>query len=198
MTDVALYVTETMADWEYGFAMAGLEWAREAGADVRVRTVAETPDPVRSKGRISTVPDVTLAEVGVPDVLILPGADTWEAGHDGALALARTVRAEGGTVAAICGATLGLARDGQLDGVDHTSNARDFLSGVPGYGGAERYRDERAVSDGGVITASAVFPVDFARAIFEAVGAFPPHILDAWYGLYTTGERRYFDALNGA
>lgn len=198
MTDVVLYVTDTMADWEYGFVMAGLEWAREAGADVAVRTVAESAEPVRSKGCIAVLPDGTLGEAGVPDVLILPGADTWESGHDGALALAREVRAAGGTVAAICGATLGLARDGQLDDVDHTSNALDFLAGVPGYGGAERYRDERTVSDGGVITASAVFPVDFARAVFEALGAFPPHILDAWYGLYTTGERRYFDALNGA
>jgi hypothetical protein len=26
---------------------------------------------------------------------------------------------------------------------------------------------------------------------------FPPPVIDAWYGLYTTGERRYFDALVG-
>ncbi|MDF0529555.1 DJ-1/PfpI family protein [Tsukamurella sp. 8F] len=198
MTDVVLYVTETMADWEYGFLMAGLAWARENGADLSVATAGEARDPLRSKGGIAVLPDRALDEVGVPDLLILPGAETWGDGHADALLLARRVREQGGTVAAICGATLGLARDGQLDSVDHTSNARDFLAGAAGYRGAGRYREERVVTDGGVITAPAMFPVDFARAVFDAVGAFPPPVLDAWYGLYTTGERRYFDALTSA
>jgi len=40
--------------------------------------------------------------------------------------------------------------------------------------------------------------VDFSAAIFRRIGLFPPAITDAWYGLYTTGERRYYDALVGA
>lgn len=51
------------------------------------------------------------------------------------------------------------------------------------------------VVDRGVITAPATMPVDFAAAVFRALELFPPATVDAWYGLYTTGERRYFDQL---
>ena len=37
-----------------------------------------------------------------------------------------------------------------------------------------------------------------ARAVFEALDLFPASITDAWYGLYTTGERRFYDQLVGA
>ena len=49
-----------------------------------------------------------------------------------------------------------------------------------------------------MITAPATKPVDFAAAVFRRLEVFPPAVVDAWYGLYTTGERRYFDALAGA
>ncbi|MDN5804989.1 MAG: hypothetical protein L0H26_10475, partial [Microlunatus sp.] len=39
---------------------------------------------------------------------------------------------------------------------------------------------------------------DQLRAVFEALEVFPSPVLDAWYGLYTTGERRFYDALVGA
>ena len=51
--------------------------------------------------------------------------------------------------------------------------------------------------DGDVITAPATAPVDFAAAVFRRLELFPPATIDAWYGLYTTGERRWFDALVG-
>ena len=54
------------------------------------------------------------------------------------------------------------------------------------------------MDDDGLITASAAAPVDFTAAIFRRLEVFPGPIIDAWYGLYTTGERRYYDALVGA
>src|SRR3712207_7736196 len=59
----------------------------------------------------------------------------------------------------------------------------------PSYAGADHYRDERVVDDGGVITAPATAPVDFSAAIFRRLGLFPPEIVDAWYGLYTTDRK---------
>jgi hypothetical protein len=53
------------------------------------------------------------------------------------------------------------------------------------------------VEDGDVITAPATAPVDFGAAVFRRLELFPPATIDAWYGLYTTGERRWFDALVG-
>ena len=86
-------------------------------------------------------------------------------------------------VAAICGATGGLALAGLLDDRAHTSNAAEFLTGL-GYGGAAHYRDEPAVTDGDLITASSTAPVEFAREILARLDVYEPHVLDSWYKLY--------------
>ena len=90
-------------------------------------------------------------------------------------------------VAAICGATAGLAAAGLLDDRAHTSNAREFLEST-GYGGGERYRAEGAVTDGDLITASGTAPVDFAHEIFARLGLYEPATLAAWYKLYGQGD----------
>lgn len=197
MTDVVLYATDTMADWEYGYLTAGLAWVEDG--PYRLRVLGDGPDRVTTKGRLRLATDGDLTDVDEDEtaMLVLPGADTWDAGHEAALALAGRLLARGVPVAAICGATYGLARVGLLDERDHTSNAPDFLPPT-GYAGAARYRDVPVVEDRDLITAGATEPVDFAAAVFRRLTVFPPAVIDAWHGLYTTGERRYYDALVGA
>lgn len=194
---VVLYATDTMADWEYGYLTAGLGMA---GGAIRLVTAGETAAEVDTMGGLHVRPDTALADLDPDDIamLVLPGADSWGEGHEQVLALAVRLAAAGTPIAGICGGTLGLARAGLLDGRRHTSNAPDFLAMAGEYGGASLYSDERAVVDDGVITAGATAPLEFAKAIFEELGAMPQSVIDAWYGLYTTGERRYFDALVGA
>jgi putative intracellular protease/amidase len=87
-------------------------------------------------------------------------------------------------VAAIGGATSGLARVGLLDDRAHTSDVAAFLE-LSGYQGAGNFRkDALAVTDGDVITASGIAPVEFAREIFARLEVFEPDVLDAWYRLY--------------
>ena len=62
------------------------------------------------------------------------------------------------TVAAICGATAGLARAGLLDDRDHTSASAEYLE-MTGYAGGDRYVDERAVVDSDLVTAGPQSPV---------------------------------------
>lgn len=197
MSDVVLYATDTMADWEYAYLTSGLAWAGDGPYTMRV--LGDGAEVVTSKGRLRVLTDGDLAEVDEDRVamLVLPGADTWDAGHERALDLAARLLAKGVPVAAICGATFGLARAGLLDEREHTSNAPDFLA-ASGYAGAGRYREAPVVEDRDVITAPATRPVDFSAAVFRRLGVFPPAVVDAWYGLYTTGERRYFDQLSGA
>jgi putative intracellular protease/amidase len=202
-TPVHLYVTDTMADWEPGYAIAHIakpDWQREPGR-YAVRTVGATSDPITTMGGVTIVPDTTFAAVS-PDttaMLILPGAETWADAdrHAAALGAARAFLDHDTPVAAICGATFGLARAGLLDDRDHTSNAAVFLESS-GYAGAGHYRDDPAVTDGPLITASGVHPVDFAAQIFAALDLYEADVLDAWYGLYTTGDEKYFYALAAA
>ncbi|BAK33292.1 hypothetical protein MLP_02780 [Microlunatus phosphovorus NM-1] len=198
---VVFYATDTMADWEYGYALAGFAMAeQQLPGRFRVVVASENGQPVTSMGGLQVAPAAALTDLDPDEVaaLILPGAETWAEGHDAALGLARQLRAEAKVVAAICGATYGLARAGLLNDQPHTSNAAEYVAAAPGYTGGELYREARTISDGGLITAPATAPVDFAKAIFEALQVFPQPVVDAWYGLYTTGERRFYDALVGA
>lgn len=186
---VAVY--DTLADWEIGYVTAHIadpEWQRNPGR-YRVRTVGVSAEPVTTKGGLRIVPDTVLADATPEDsaMLILAGNDIWSTdAYAPFVDKARQFLDAGVPVAAVCGATGALAAAGLLDERPHTSNALEFLQGV-GYGGAGLYRDEPAVTDGDLITASGIAPVDFARAIFARLDMYEPRVLDAWYALY--GER---------
>ena len=185
-------VYDTMADWEVGYATAHINtgaWQREPGR-FRVRTVGATSAPVTSMGGFRVSPDVALDDLRPEEsaMLILPGAETWLTGGNEAFAReARLFLDAGVPVAAICGATVGLAVEGLLDDRSHTSNAAEVLVGV-GYGGADRYVDQPAVTDRDLITASSVAPVDFAREIFARLGLYEPEVLASWYRLFGEGN----------
>jgi len=185
---VHLAVYDTLADWEPGYAVAHLNtptWHRTPGR-FAVATVGPTTEPVVTAGGLRILPDRALADLdpAASAMLILPGNDIWAT--DAFVPFAAAARAfldAGVPVAAICGATGGLALAGLLDDRAHTSNAAEFLTGL-GYGGSHLYRDEPAVTDGDLITASSTAPVEFARAILARLEVFEPHVLASWFRLY--------------
>ncbi|MEV0643773.1 DJ-1/PfpI family protein [Phytomonospora sp. NPDC050363] len=196
---LALY--DDLADWEAAHAVAALNsgFAHREPGRFRVRTVGATLEPVTTAGGVRMLPDELLADLAPADsaMLILPGAGTWAEGNDAFGGKAREFLAAGVPVAAICGATAGLARAGLLDDRDHTSSAPQFLDGT-GYAGADRYRDLPAVTDGDLITASPVAPVEFAREILTRLDVFDAGALDAWYRLYGRQEASAFFELAAA
>ena len=100
-------------------------------------------------------------------------------------------------VAAVCGATYGLAAAGLLDERRHTSNDPGFLASS-GYAGADHYIDEPAVIDGDLVTATGVAPVHFARAVFERLDAHDPELIDSWFKLYADRDPAGFYELMAA
>lgn len=199
---VHVFVFDTLADWEVGHAMAGIgspRWQREPGR-YQLKTVGRTREPVRTTGGLTIVPDLTLEELQPAQsaMLLLPGGEAWDRGElDDVARRAGDLLDQDVTIAAICGATAGLARAGLLDDRAHTSNAAPYLAAT-GYAGASLYREEPAVTDRGVITANTTAPVDFARHVFEALALYPEPVLEAWHGLFRTGEPHYFGALMAA
>lgn len=185
---VHLGVYDTLADWEVGYATAHINnghWQREPHS-ARVVTVGATTEPVTTMGGMRITPDVTLDDVTPEDsaMLILPGADTWLTGGNTEFAAkARTFVEAGVAVAAVCGATIGLAAAGLLDDRPHTSNHPAPLAAI-GYAGGAHYRDVPAVRDGNLITASATAPVEFAREVLLALDLYEPSVVDSWFKLY--------------
>lgn len=197
--DVYLFVFDGLADWEIGYAVAGInnpQFQLNPGR-YRVRTVSLQGTSALTVGGIRIEPDLALASVSPKDgaMLILPGGAAWDLGqYMEAVALARTFLIAGVPVAAICGATAALARGGLLDRHRHTSNAHEYLAAT-GYRGASFYEESPAVTDDNLITAPGTAPLEFAQHIFQRLNLYSPEVLDAWYGLFKTGKPEYFGAL---
>lgn len=197
-TPVHLAVYDTYADWETGHTTA---WLARAGHEIR--TVGPTGNPVRTLAGIRIQPDTALADLRPEDssLLILTGADLWDTGDDLApfARKAREFLAAGVPVAAICGATAGLAREGLLDDRTHTSAAPFYLAAT-GYKGADHYVDTDAATDadGLLVTAGPTEPVAFAREVFRLLGVYEGEVLDAWYRLFHDSDPEAYAVLEAA
>lgn len=199
---VYLYVLDTMADWEASYLIAELNSGRffkkEAKKHV-VKTVSLTEGPIITMGGVRVIPDISLDSFDIDDagVLLLPGGDTWlEPVHAPLLEKAKECLNSGVIVAAICGATIALAQAGVLNNRYHTSNDLNYLKSIcPAYTGEVFYRQEPAVTDGKLITASGTAPLEYAYQVLKNLDVFLPQTLESWYKLHLTHEAKYFFAL---
>jgi len=196
---VYLYVFDTMADWEVGFLTAELNSGRYFRKDVspvKVVTLGLEKNYITTMGGLRILPDIDLEECNIKetDALILPGGETWmETIHQPILSLAKQCIDKNIIVAAICGATMSLAQNGLLDSRSHTSNDLGYLKMVcPNYAGEKYYKQESAVTDGKLITASGIAPLEFSVHVLKALDVFSTKTLDAWYNLYRTHESECF------
>ncbi|MGX6742683.1 DJ-1/PfpI family protein [Streptomyces xantholiticus] len=191
---VHLAVYDTYADWETGHTTAHL-----TQNGFTVKTVDLTTDLVTTMGGVRIRPDLALADLDPADsaLLILTGASLWDTGDDLApfAARARAFLDAQVPVAAICGATAGLAREGLLDDRAHTS-AVSFYLDATGYKGGEHYVDTDAVTDGDLITAGPTEPVAFAREVFTRLGVYEGEKLNAWYRLFHDSDPSAYEVLN--
>jgi putative intracellular protease/amidase len=110
-------------------------------------------------GGIRVLPSMTVGDIDPADVavFILPGGDRWERApmEVEVEELLNRLDARDVPIAAICAATVAIAKTGLLRGRRHTSNGLEYLrSHVPGYAEAANYVDVPAVRDRGLITAS--------------------------------------------
>lgn len=199
---VYFYILDTMADWEYGFLLAELNSKRyflPSKKDLEIITVSSNKTPKTSMGGFSITPDITVDELDFSgeDFLLLPGADKWlEDENKRILIESREFINNDMNVAAICGATIGLAKHGALDAKSHTSINKEYVKMLcPEYRGEEHYQDAVVVNSKGLITASGVAPLEFSREVIRNLKVFSDETLENWYGLYDKKEAKYFFGL---
>lgn len=195
---VHLFVFDGMADWEAAFATACIHNPHFQSHPGRyhIRTAARSLVPVTTMGGLRILPDMTIDDVcpAQSSMLILPGGQAWENGGNlEALERALAFVHEGVPVAAICAATLALARTGLLDDRLHTSNDAAYIASS-GYRGGHYYREVPAITDRNVITASGIAPVEFAYEIAKELRLYSSNTLNGWYALYKHGDAsRFYD-----
>jgi len=199
---VFFYILDTMADWEYGFLLAELNSKRyflPSKKDLEVITVSRDQSVKTSMGGLRITPDITLSEMNISaeDFLILPGADKWlESENEAILVKAKELIDKDRNVAAICGATIGLAKHGALDAKSHTSNDKGYLKMVcPEYRGDAHYQDAVVVNSENLITASGIAPLEFSYEVLKNLNVFSADTLENWYGLYAKKEAKYWYGL---
>lgn len=191
MTPKAVHVLvfDGFADWEPAHALAEL---RRSG-NRSVVAVGFDLGPVTSMGGLRITPDRALADIrqSQMEILILPGGDFWEGPYPQS-ELNRVLNetsAAGVPIAGICAGTLALARAGLLNDRRHTSNMPGYIGDhVPEYSGAALYETVPAVCDRGVITASGLAPVEFAREIFRQLGIFSAADEELWFDMFRHGR----------
>ena len=186
---VYLLLVEGFADWEPAHAIAEL---RRQG-QYRVESVGLTAAPVQSMGGLRVLPSTIVANVAPDDVaaFILPGGDRWESHpvEPEIEHLLNHLDAHGVPIAAICAATVAIARLGLLRGRRHTSNGLEYLRAhVPGYAEASNYVDLPAVRDRGLITATGLGDVEFARELFEELGVLTTEEREAWATIFRSAR----------
>lgn len=200
--NVYLYILDTMADWEYSFLLAELHSKRyflPSKKDLSIITVSSDNRPKTSMGGIKITPDITVDELDFRDndFLILPGADTWLEGENEEILINATEFINKDmNVAAICGATTGLAKHGALDSKQHTGSDKEYLKMIcPEYQGDEQYQYAPVVNYERLITASGIAPIEFTYEVLKNMEVFSDETLHNWYELYNKKEAQYFFGL---
>lgn len=199
---VYLVVVDTLADWEISYLTAELHSRRffaDPSMDFSLLKVGITRDEVTSMGGMRIQPDLSVADIQMEedDLLVLPGSEIWDQAQvRPILEFARDALDKGHKVAAICGATMGLAAVGALDTRRHTSNDLGFLKQTcPDYRGEALYRKDPAVRGDNLITATGLAPLEFTYEILKMLKVWKPETTKAWYRLYKTRQPRWFEEL---
>lgn len=201
---VYMYVFDIMSDWEVGYLTAESNtgrYFREGLKPLKVITVGIDKKTIITMGGLKVLPKITIEECNIEsnDVLILPGGDTWTSKvHEIVLEKTKEALRQGAVVAAICGATLGLAKKGLLDFRNHTSNDLEFLKMIiPSYSGEKYYKMKAAVSDENLITASGIAPLQFTIQVLKVLDVFKEEALSLWLNLYKTNDsKNFFELMN--
>lgn len=200
---IHLFVLDTLSDWEPVFAISMINkqtyqpFQAQPGR-YQVKSVGESKEPIITAAGLTILPDMTIDELEPSQsaMLILPGADTWlEEARTPVLEQAMAYLAAGVPVAAICGAVLGLARTGILNEKKHSGNSLAELQQAASYHGETLYQDQPTFTDGDLITARAIAPLEFAYEIFKKLEVFRPRTLEAWYKVYKTSDASHLAEL---
>ena len=179
-----LFIFDGFADWEPSHVTTSLS----KYSDFQIKTFSVHGNNVRSMGNLNIKPDYDLeeAEKAEFELLLLPGGDLWE--ENGNMEISEMVLqafVKQTTIAAICAATVFLAKIGLLNQIKHTSNGLNYLKDhCPDYNAGQYYVNQPCINDKNIITANGAAMLEFSYAIFDHFQIFSKPDLTKWFDLY--------------
>ena len=184
---VYLFVFDGYSDWEPSYVIGELNRSDK----YELTSFSVTGEVVRSAGGLRIMPDMSLADVkpDLAEMIILPGGDAWEhKKYREIIPLIKDFNRLSKKVAAICGATLLLSDMGLLNDTKHTSNAEFYLKRFSDkYNGEQYYVRRPVVWDKNIVTASGIYPIEFAAEIFRALNVMDDDTVEKWFQLFRNG-----------
>jgi len=192
--EVLLLLSNHWADWEASHAIAGINSTEQ----YVVKTIALDKQPKVSIGGLRTEIDYTIGEYQSFDnlaMIILAGSFSWgEERHDSIVDFIKRAVSDHIPVAAICGATIFLAKHGFLNNIKHTGDTWEYfqenLECEKEYTGQEHFVPAQIVVDNGFITANETASVEFAYEIFKILKIDSDEDLSFWYEAFKNGMIR--------
>lgn len=188
--EVLLLLTDRWCDWEASYAVAVIN----SFSDYSVKTIGINTTGLVSMGGIKAAVDYGINSYdyfGQVAMLIIPGGLSWEENdYDEIAQFVRKARNYNIPVAAICGATYFLCRQGFLNNIKHTGDSLELFQGVKGYRGEGFYIPAQVVTDGDFITANETAAVEFAYEIFKILKVDTEEEMKTWFDNFQNGAVR--------
>lgn len=179
-----LLIFDGLADWEPALALCEIN----KSGKFDVLTAGFSDSPVTTMGGYRVSPHVTLDTIDPDDaaIFIMPGGDIWEReSHEDLIELLHQFQTKETIIAAICGATLEIARAGLTHGLRHTSNSKGYLKAlIPDYSDDEFYVDKLAIADKNLITASGLGSLEFAYEIVKVLNIYTDEQAHEFYEMF--------------
>jgi len=189
--EVLLFLTDHWADWEASHAIVGISFAKQ----YVVKTIGIDKLPKVSIGGMRAEIDYSIEEYQDFDnlaMIILTGGFLWgENRYDEIADFVRKASKNSVPIAAICGATIFLAKHGFLNDIKHTGDELEYfeemLQNEEGYKGQEHFSVKQVINDGRFITANETAALEFAREIFYTLKTDTDEEINSWYEKYKHG-----------
>lgn len=185
--EILVLLTHQWCDWEASYAIA----VANSFSDYMVKTIAIDELPKISMGGVRAGIDYSIDNYNTYDniaIVIIPGGLSWEDNtYDEIKLFVKRLIEKKIPIAAICGATYFLCKNGFLDSVKHTGDSLDLFKSAEGYKGENLYVSAQVVVDGGIITANETAAVEFAYEIFKLLKVDSDEEMNQWFNNFKNG-----------
>jgi len=185
--EILLLLTDRFADWESAYAAMGIN----STGEYTVKTIAIDKAPKNTIGGMRVEVDCEIGDYQNFEnsaVIIMPGGFSWQENVYAEITeFLKKAQTFSVPIAAICGATIFLAKNGFLDNVKHTGDEFEYFENLEGYNGKENFVSRQVIADKGFITANETAAVEFAYEIFKALKLYPDEDIEEWFDKFQNG-----------